>query len=920
VRHKREQARERRRFYRMTIENRETSLKSNYKVYCAVTAILGANASTAFAATPAEAAPAEEAESTGISEIVVTATRREESIQNVPITIQALTGDTLSKLNVQTFDDFVKFVPNVSTANLGPGQSTIFMRGLSVGVTGQQGTGTTGPIPNVAVYLDDMSGALPGRNLDVYAADMERIEVLEGPQGTLFGSGAQAGVLRYITNKPKLDVTEGAANAGYSYTAHGDPNSNLDAMINLPLIEGTLAARAVIYTDNRGGYINNVPSTFAREGTDIGLTNNNGGVAPANSLVINNNNLVANGINPVTYNGARLEVLFKINDEWDALLTQSYQNMNAQGVFYQQPYGSQGLVLNSLAEPQPSPQKLAPLSVTNFVPSYDKDKFEATDITVNGKIGDLKIVYDGSYLVRNVEQQQDYTNYSRGVNGYYYQCTGASYSSTPGNGGANAQCYSPAAAWQETERNTHIQQELRVSTPDDWRLRGIGGIYWEQFKIYDNTEWTYKTVPSCSPTYNDNCYNNVQSWPGAYANQSGVRNDNIGFFDDTERTILQRAAFASGDFDIIPKVLTVTAGTRYYHFDESEIGGDVGSFYCKQFSATTYYGPCTPTTNGNGQPGGTGILGSAPYGTNLNVASYNKSSYHGFRSRANLSWHITEDALLYYTWSQGFRPGGFNRGQQAKLPDAGGTAQFLTPTNYQPDTLVNNELGFKTEFLNHRLQVNGAVYQEDWKNTIVEFFAPQLGLGNLTFVTNGPNYRVRGGELQIVAAPTAGLTIQGSGSYNKSEQTNSPFLSNNNPASPGFGGPITDFVSGGVTKSLVNIYGATGSPLSQSPLFQGNVRVRYELPINSYITFAQLAEQYYGGSWNTVQSVNRYYQGGWASMDAAIGVSKDNWNVQAFAQNLLDRNASLYTNAAQFIITETPLRPRVAGIRIGYKF
>ena len=615
----------------MTIENRETSLKSNYTVYCAVTAILGAHASAALAATPAEAASAEEAENTGISEIVVTATRREESIQNVPITIQALTGDTLSKLNVQTFDDFVKFVPNVSTANLGPGQSTIFMRGLSVGVTGQQGTGTTGPIPNVAVYLDDMSGALPGRNLDVYAADMERIEVLEGPQGTLFGSGAQAGVLRYITNKPKLDVTEGAANAGYSYTAHGDPNSNLDAMINVPLIEGTLAARAVIYTDNRGGYINNVPSTFARGGTDIGIGNNNGGVVPTNSITINNNNLVANGINPVTYNGARLEVLFKINDEWDALLTQSYQNMNAQGVFYQQPYGSQGLVLNSLAEPQPSPQKLAPLSVTNFVPSYDKDKFEATAITVNGKIGDLKLVYDGSYMVRNVEQQQDYTNYSRGVNGYYYQCTGASYSSTPGNGGANAQCYSPAAAWQETERNTHIQQELRVSTPDDWRLRGIGGIYWEQFKIYDNTEWTYKTVPTCSASYDSNCYNNVQSWPGAYANQSGVRNDNIGFFDDTERTILQRAAFASGDFDIIPKVLTVTAGTRYYHFDESEIGGDVGSFYCKQFSATTYFGPCTPTTNGNGQPGGTGILGSAPYGTNLNIANYNKSSYHGFR-------------------------------------------------------------------------------------------------------------------------------------------------------------------------------------------------------------------------------------------------------------------------------------------------
>ena len=245
----------------MTIENRETSLKANYKVYCAVTAILGAHAAAAADATPAEATPAEAENAPALAEITVTATRREETIQNVPITVQALTGDTLQKLNVTTFDDFVKYVPNVTSANLGPGQSSIFMRGLSVGVTGQQGTGTTGPIPNVAVYLDDMSAALPGRNLDIYAADMERIEVLEGPQGTLFGSGAEAGVLRYITNKPKLDVTEGAANAGYSYTAHGDPNSNLDAMINLPLIENTLAVRAVIYTDNRGGYINNVPAT-----------------------------------------------------------------------------------------------------------------------------------------------------------------------------------------------------------------------------------------------------------------------------------------------------------------------------------------------------------------------------------------------------------------------------------------------------------------------------------------------------------------------------------------------------------------------------------------------------------------------------------------------------------------------------------
>ena len=900
-----------------SIENRETSLKSNYRVYCAVAAILGAHASAAAAAdaaaeaTPAEAAP--EAEGLALQEVTVTATRRSETVQNVPITIQALTGDTLQKLNVNTFDDFVKYTPNVTSANLGPGQSSIFMRGLSVGVTGQQGTGTTGPIPNVAVYLDDQSTALPGRNLDIYAADMERIEVLEGPQGTLFGSGAEAGVLRYITNKPKLDRTEGAANAGYSYTAHGDQNSNVDAMINLPLIDDMLAVRAVIYNDNRGGYINNVPATFTREGTDLGLAGKNGGVVPANSVSINNANLVGNAINPVTYNGARLSVLYKANDDWDVLLQQSYQNMNAQGVFYQMPFGPEGLTFDSLGQPH-GVRALPPLSVATFEPSYNKDRFESTAITVEGKIGDLKLVYDGSYLVRNVSQQQDYTNYARGVFGYYYQCTGVSYHKNSSS--ANAQCYSPAATWQETERNTHLSQELRVSTPDDWRLRGIGGIYWERFKIYDDTEWTYKSVPTCSATYNDNCFNNVQPPAGQTANNPNERNDNVGFFDDTVRTITQKAAFASGDYEIIPKTLILTAGTRYYHFDQSELGGDTGSFYCKNFSATTYFGPCTTATNGS----------LAPYGTNLNNSPFNSATYHGFRSRANLSWHIDSDILVYYTWSQGFRPGGFNRGSKCVQPasiytlatnsctpnvDNTKTSQYITPQQYRPDTLINNEFGFKTEFFNHRLQVNGAVYQEDWKNTIVEFFAPQLGFGNLTFVTNGPNYRVRGGELQVNALVTEGLTVAGSGSYNKSSETNSPSILANNPANSNFGHPLT---------GVVNVFGAPGSPLGESPLFQGNLRLRYEFPLLTYNAFGQVAGQYYGGSQSTVGTVNNYYMGGWASLDAAVGISKDNWNVQAFAQNLLDRNATVYANAAQFILTETPLRPRVAGLKFGYKF
>src|SRR5215469_2916412 len=251
-------------------------MKSNSKISAAVAAILSAPATAVvFAAGPAETATATGAPSEQLTEVIVTANRREESLQNVPITVQALTGATLAQLNVSTIDEFVKYLPSVSTGTMGPGQSVLFMRGLSVGVLGTQGQGSVGGFPNVAVYLDDQSGQLPGRNLDVYAADLERIEVLAGPQGTLFGAGAQAGVIRYITNKPKLNTTEASVIAGYGVTAGGDPNTNLTAVLNVPLIADTLAVRAVIYTDTRGGYINNVPGTFTRKATDGGISNAN---------------------------------------------------------------------------------------------------------------------------------------------------------------------------------------------------------------------------------------------------------------------------------------------------------------------------------------------------------------------------------------------------------------------------------------------------------------------------------------------------------------------------------------------------------------------------------------------------------------------------------------------------------------------
>ena len=177
-------------------------MNSNPKLSYAIAAILSSTGG-GFA----HAAAATDTEADSIQEITVTAQRRTENAQNVPIAIQALTAETLNQLSVTTFNDYVKYLPNVTAPNNGPGQGNIFMRGLSVGSAGSQSSGSIGGFPNVAIYLDDQSGQLPARNLDIYAADLERIEILEGPQGVTFGAGAEAGVVRYITNKPKLNVT-----------------------------------------------------------------------------------------------------------------------------------------------------------------------------------------------------------------------------------------------------------------------------------------------------------------------------------------------------------------------------------------------------------------------------------------------------------------------------------------------------------------------------------------------------------------------------------------------------------------------------------------------------------------------------------------------------------------------------------------
>ncbi|HWW78358.1 MAG TPA: TonB-dependent receptor [Steroidobacteraceae bacterium] len=888
------------------------------KVSYAVAAILGG---TGFAATAAEqpAAESNDAGAVALEEVTVTATRRSENIQNVPISMQAMTAETLQQLNVSTLDDYIKFLPNVTTANNGPGQNEVFMRGLSAGSQPSQGSASTGLWPNVAIYLDNQSGQLPNRNLDIYAADLNRIEVLEGPQGTLFGSGAEAGVIRYITNAPKLDVTEGSIKAGYGVTAHGDPNSDVTAVLNVPLIPDTLAVRAVIYDDKRGGYIDNVPATFTRKNTDIGIhyaqypaaadgscpdgLPNAGYCVPPGSPSINNNAFAGRAINPVTYQGIRAEVLYKFNEDWDFLFTQSYQNMNSQGVFYQQPTASDGAKLN-------------PLEVTLFNSAFDKDKFESTSWTFNGKVGPVKAVYTGGYLVRNVEQVGDYTNYARGVYADYYQCFGP----TVGDPNLKPTCFSPSSTWFENERNTHQQHELRFSTPDDWRLRAIAGAFWEANILYDQGGWNYKTVPSCTTNDpagtggNSGCFSDIGTAPGATVVNPGVHGAPLSFYQDTVRETKQTAFFVSVDYDIIPKVLTITAGTRHFLFQNSSAGSVSGSFFC--FESGVPVGGCL---NDN---------------YNLNHQNL-RDTESGFKSRGNITWHITPDLMVYYTFSQGFRPGGFNQnGGTTHAPDSTGTPQYLIPSSYQSDKLTNNEIGWKTEFFNHRLQWNGAIYRENWDNVQVAFFDPGL-VGNIFYNTNGQNFLIKGIETSLSARVVSGLTVQGAASWNQSRQTNSPVLLDNNPANPNHGQPITQSCSATGTNCapITNPFGPVGSPSANAPPIQFSARARYEWAMAGYVPYVQVGLTHSGHSFTQAGSNPTIVEAGgistgrlrfenpaYTTVDASIGVSKDNWYVNLFGENLSNSNASTFVSTDQFIVAQTPLRPRVLGAQFGYKF
>ena len=907
-------------------------MNRNRQIACAISAVLSACACARAHAQLAPGATAPDATAGSLQEVTVTATRRSESVQDVPLTVQAITGVQLQQLNVDNEYDLFKYTPNVTYSGNGPGTGNIFMRGLGSIGSGNQSQSTTAAFPNVAVYLDEQSMQFPARNLDVYVVDMQRIEVLEGPQGTLFGGGAEAGAIRYITNKPDLNATTGEFNAGYGVTAHGDPNNNLNAVLNVPIIPGTFALRAVFFTDHQGGYIDNEPGTISYQPGSVPATI--GGNPTAN-----NADLVGNNANPVTYGGARLEALWKFSDQWSLLLEQNYQNMQSDGYFYTYPQAPDGAALGQY-------------ELEAFTPAHNNDRYESTAWTVNGQEGPLSIVYTGSYMVRHIDGQQDYSNYVRSSVGSWYGCIG------PGAGyfnsknfsslaGKTLQCYAPVGDWHDAVSNQHQSHELRVSTPTDNRLRGLFGAYWEKFNLDDEQDFNYLAIPQCDAANLANeeaggadCLSAVGPVPGAYASDPALRTGtNTAFGEDEQRGYKQTAVFTSIDFDIIPKTLTITGGTRWYSYEEYEEGSEY-------YTESTSSGLVLDHANGACTAGG--LCG---FPINLHKGE------HGMRSRANLTWHITPDVMAYYTWSQGFRPGGFNRTDSltngsvylsAELPASGGkdTDQYLKPAGYNSDTLVNNEIGLKTELFDNHLIFNVSAYYMQWSNVIVSLFDPQF-LGNTTFNVNGSSYDIKGLEVQFAARLWEGLSIDGSSSLNSTSQSSSPCLTSagvvagvsktaNNPTPAGACIAQAVPATGGAALAYNNPLGVLGGTPAYSPPWMFNLRLRYAWTLaNGYRPYAWIGASHMGpmnneptgftsgylaGENPPTTTLLRYNIPSYTTYDAAIGVVKDQWTATFSAKNLGNSYGPSNITSGQYIESETPLRPRILTFSVGYRF
>jgi len=780
----------------------------NKHVRTAVATLLASSSVAISLPAYAQSAAAEDTD-----EIVVTAQKREQNLQDVPVAITAIGTEKLDQLQVNEFADVVKFLPSVTIQQGGPGFAQVYFRGVASG----ENANHSASLPTVGTYLDEMPITTIQGALDIHAYDLARVEALAGPQGTLYGASSMAGTLKLVTNAPDTSGFYGNAGVEINNVAHGDFGSVFEGFINAPLSDSA-ALRLVGWYRDDGGYIDNLPGSRTY---------------PTSGITQNNAALVEKNYNDAETYGARLALGIDLDENWTIKPTLMGQIQNTEGSYARERSG----------------QSSGKYTTVQYNPEGSKDKWIQAAMTIEGKIGNWDMTLTGGHLRRKTETQSDYSDY-----GYFYDALSGYGAYWYDNAGDYV---SPNQYIQGIDRYRKSFAEFRVSSPQDASLRFIGGLFWQ--RQTHNIEQNYII---------DDIADSI-TVPGTDSNI---------WLTKQLRTDRDYAAFGELSFDVTDK-LTLTGGARVYKYDNS-LFGFFG--FARGYSRNTGVARCVTTTGAEFRDNPTGtfatpILPGAPC-TNVDKNTSDSDFIH----KLNATYKINDDALVYATWSRGFRPGGINR--RGTLPP------------YGPDELDNYELGWKTTFGAFRF--NGAVYQEDWNNIQLSF----LGANGLTEIRNAGIARIRGVEMDV-GYRQGGFSLNAGFSYNDAE----------------------------IRRDFCRIANATfdcttpgnallapaGSRLPVTPKFKGNMIARYEFPISDWNGHVQLAANHTGSratDLRTAQKALKGNLGAYTTVDFSFGVKNDLWSIEVFATNLFDSFGVVNTGVS---CVETVCGTGVCDCRLG---
>jgi iron complex outermembrane recepter protein len=375
-----------------------------------------------------------EQDDTGLEEVVVTALKTQQDLQDVPLSIQAIGTERLEQLNVSSFDDYVKYLPSVSFQSAAPGFGRVFMRGAASGDNGNH----SGPQPGVGQYLDEQPITTIQGALDIHMYDIARVEALAGPQGTLYGASSQSGTIRIITNKPDKSGFEAAYSLEGNAVADGDVGYLAEGFVNVPLGESA-AIRLVGWMRHDAGYIDNVPATrtFPTSGISI-------------------DSLAEDNYNDADTYGARAALKVDLNDSWSITPTLMFQKQESNGVYA----GETGF------GPEAA---LGDLEVAHWHPENSDDQWAQAALTVEGKMSNFDITFASSYLKRDVDVNSDYSDYAffydtiAGYGVYFYDNAG--------------ELINPSQFINGKDGYTKLSNELRITTSAENRWRFVGGVF-----------------------------------------------------------------------------------------------------------------------------------------------------------------------------------------------------------------------------------------------------------------------------------------------------------------------------------------------------------------------------------------------------------------------------------------------------------